>query len=82
MRDFPEMPYYDCFLKTVIKLSDFAAHFVPRDRVAFTFDRRRETQYNAGLLYRWMTKYKPEIAESVSFGSRSEPGIQAADLWA
>ena len=82
MAEFPDMPYYDCFLKTVIKLSDFAAHFVPRDKVAFTFDRHRETQYNAGLLYRWMRAYKPEIAESVSFGSRSEPGIQAADLWA
>jgi len=82
MQDFPDMPYYDCFLKTVIKLSDFAAHLVPRDRVAFTFDRRHQTQYNAGLLYQWMTAYKPEIAESVSIGSRSEPGIQAADLWA
>jgi hypothetical protein len=29
-----------------------------------------------------MTAYKPEIAESVNFGSRSEPGILAADLWA
>jgi len=82
MQDFPDMPYYDCFLKTVIKLSDFAAHFVPRDKVAFTFDQHRETQYNAGVLYKWMTAYKPEIAESVRFGSRSEPGIQAADLWA
>jgi hypothetical protein len=82
MQEFPDMPYYDCFLKTVIKLSEFAAHFVPCRKVAFTFDRHRETQYNAGLLYWWMTAYKPEIAESVIFGSRSEPGIQAADLWA
>ena len=29
MQEFPDMPYYDCFLKTVIKLSEFAAHFVP-----------------------------------------------------
>jgi hypothetical protein len=81
VKDFPDMPYYDCFLKTVVKLADFAAHFVPRDRVEFTFDRHRETQYNAGLLYRWITAYKPDIVESVTFGSRSEPGVQAADLW-
>ena len=31
LKTFPDMPYYDCFLKTVIKLSDFAAHFIPRD---------------------------------------------------
>jgi hypothetical protein len=55
---------------------------VPCDKVAFTFDRHRETQYNSGLLCQWMTAYKPEIAASVSFGSRSDPGIQTADLWA
>jgi hypothetical protein len=31
LKNFPDMPYYDCFLKTVIKLSDFAGHFIPRD---------------------------------------------------
>ena len=82
LKDFPDMPYYDCFLKTVVKLSDFAAHFVPRDKVDFTFDQHRETQYNAGLLYDWITAYKPETTERVSFASRQEPGIQAADLWA
>ncbi len=82
MQEFPDMPYYDCFLKTVIKLSDFAGLFVPRDTVAFTFDRHRETEYNAALLYAWMTAHKPKLAESVSFGNRSEPGIEAADLWA
>ena len=82
MAEFPDMPYYECFLKTVIKLSDFAAHFVPRDKVEFTFDRHRETQYNAGLLFRWITGYKPDIRETMSFGSRQEAGIQAADLWA
>jgi hypothetical protein len=82
MEDFPDMPYYECFLKTVVKLSDLAAHFLPRDKVEFTFDRHGETQYNAGLLYRWITAHKPDITATVSFGSRGEPGIQAADLWA
>lgn len=82
LKEFPDMPYYDCFLKTVIKLSDFAAHFIPRDKVEFTFDRHKETQYNARLLYEWITAHKPDNAGKVSFSSRAEPGIQAADLWA
>jgi len=82
LQTFPDMPYYDCFLKTVVKLSDYAAHFIPRDSVAFRFDRHRETQYNIGLLFKWITAHKPDIADAVRFGSREEPGIQAADLWA
>jgi hypothetical protein len=82
VKDFPDMPYYDCFLKTIMKLSDFAAQFIPSDQVAFTFDRHQQTQYNAGLLYKWVAAYKPEMMGSVSFASRREPGIQAADLWA
>jgi hypothetical protein len=82
LNEFPDMPYYDCFLKTVVKLSDSAAHFVPRDKVEFTFDQHRETQYNAGLLYDWIAAHKPHAAERVSFASRKEPGIQAADIWA
>jgi hypothetical protein len=81
LKAFPDMPYYDCFLKTVIKLSDFAAHFIPRDKVEFTFDQHKETEYNAGLLYEWITARKPENAGKVGFASRGEPAIQAADLW-
>ena len=76
------MPYYDCFIKTVLKLSDFATHFIPQDEVTFTFDRHRETQYNATILYDWITASKPRIVDSITFGNRNEPGIQAADLWA
>jgi hypothetical protein len=82
LKEFPDMPYYDCFLKTVIKLSDFAAHFIPRAKVEFTFDQHKETQYNASLLYEWITAHKPENTGKVSFASRAEPGVQAADLWA
>jgi|SRR5579864_2521743 len=82
LNDFPDMPYYDCFLKTVIYLSDLASVFVPRDRLEFTFDQHRETQYNASLLCNWITYYKPAIVKNVSFATRKEPGIQAADLWA
>ena len=48
----------------------------------FTFDQHKETQYDAGLLYDWLSHYKTEIVEKVSFDTRREPGIQAADLWA
>ena len=82
LSDFRDMPYYDCFLKTVTKLSDFAAHFIPRDTVKFTFDQHKETQYNAGLLYEWITAHKPDNTGKVSFASRAEPGVQAADRWA
>jgi len=51
---FPDMPYYDCFIKTIVFLSDLAAVFVPREKLEFTFDQNRNTQYNAGLLYEWM----------------------------
>jgi hypothetical protein len=55
---------------------------IPRDKVEFTFDQHKETQYNAGLLYEWITAHKPDNTGKVSFASRAEPGVQAADLWA
>jgi hypothetical protein len=82
VKQFPDMPYYDCFVKAVGYLSDLAQVFVPRDRVEFTFDQHKETQYNAGLLYDWLSHYKDDVVEKVSFGTRKEPGIQGADLWA
>ena len=82
VKQFPDMPYYDCFVKAVGYLSDLAQVFVPRDRVEFTFDQHKETQYNASLLYDWLSHYKDDVVEKVSFGTRKEPGIQGADLWA
>jgi hypothetical protein len=82
VKQFPDMPYYDCFVKAVGYLSDLAQVFVPRDRVEFTFDQHKETQYNAGLLYDWLSHYKDDVVEKVSFSTRKEPGIQGADLWA
>jgi hypothetical protein len=82
MKQFPDMPYYDCFVKTVGYLSDLAHVFVPRDRVDFTFDQHKDTQYNARLLYDWLRHYRDDVVEKVSFGTRKEPGIQGADIWA
>ena len=82
LKDFPDMPYYDCFLRAIKYLSDLAGAYVPRDRTQFTFDQHRTTQYNAGLLYDWLSQYRDNIVETIAFGTRKEPGIQAADLWA
>jgi hypothetical protein len=81
LAEFPDMPYYDCFLKTVVYLADLAAKFIPRERVEFTFDQHKVTQYNAGLLYEWITQYRHDMVEKVTFATRREPGVQAADLW-
>ena len=82
IQDFPDMPYYDCFLRTIKYLSDLAGVYIPRERVEFTFDQHRNTQYNAGLLYNWLSHYRDNIVDKVGFASREELGIQAADLWA
>jgi hypothetical protein len=82
VNDMPDMVYYDCFLKTVVRLCDLASRFIPSDRVEFTFDRHRETQYNSGLLYNWLSTHRPQAADVIKFGTRREVGVQAADLWA
>ena len=60
----------------------------PYHPVEFVFDHRRETEYNAGLLYshfvnreEWKDGSKLLTSE-ISFGSRTNPRIQMADLWA
>jgi hypothetical protein len=82
LKETPDLPYYDCFLFTVIKLCDLAVHFVPPERVEFTFDQHKQTQYNAGLLYDWLINHRPQAADKVSYSTRKELGVQAADLWA
>ena len=82
LNDFPDMPYYDCFLKTVIKLSDFAAHFIPRDKVEFTFDQHKETAVQRRSPLR--VDHGSQAGQRRE-GQLCEPrraGVQAADLWA
>jgi hypothetical protein len=81
LKEFPDMPYYHCFLRTVVYITDLASTFIPRDRVEFTFDQHKVTQYNAGLLYEWITQFRDDMVEKISFATRREPGVQAADLW-
>jgi hypothetical protein len=59
-----------------------------RNKVDFTFDHRQESEYNAGFLYDSMVnsvewKYHNVFMETkISFDSRKNPRIQAADLFA
>lgn len=81
LADFPDMLYYDCFLRTILYLTDLAGKLIPRDKVEFTFDQHKVVQYNAGLLYEWITQFRNDMVEKISFATRREPGVQAADLW-
>jgi Protein of unknown function (DUF3800) len=81
------LPYYFCFAKVMEHFAHYARVIIPQDRVQFTFDRNLETQYNATYIYEYMTRL-PEwkdreiVSDEISFSSRKNPKIQAADLWA
>ena len=91
LRAFPEarhdQPYYSCFFRTVFYLSSKAALFIPRDTVEFIFDSHPVTNFNSGVLYRYMVEQgnwqtQPVMKKKISFASRQDIGIQIADLWA
>jgi uncharacterized protein DUF3800 len=82
-----ENPYLSCFLRTVKHLGERAQQCVPSYPVEIIFDQHPTNQFNAGLIYHYLKMNKdwdPRalLAEKVSFASRKEIGIQAADLWA
>jgi hypothetical protein len=82
-----ENPYLSCFLRTVKFLAEKAAQCVPSYSVEFTFDQNTENEYNAGLIYSYLKQHEDWsagtlLADKVSFATRKELGIQAADLWA
>ena len=81
-----DIPYYRCFRDVVVKCSDWAKSAIPRGPVKFTFDSRRESNYNAGVLYDYLVnlpeRKTQEDFEEISFASRKLVGIQAADLYA
>jgi hypothetical protein len=93
---FPGMPqdfgYYHCFAHLTAKLVDEAKLLNElsgsRDEVEFTFDHRQESEYNAGLLYDFLVNsvewkhHNVFMDTKISFDSRKNPRIQAADLFA
>ena len=86
---FPCVPkdfgYYKC-LTEVIKHFARTPEYRKGVELEFTFDRRQESEYNAGLLYSYMVSM-PEwkngsifMGVKVSFDSRKDVRIQAADI--
>jgi hypothetical protein len=83
----PHLPYYICFTEVIQMFARRGKYFIPQGRVDFTLDRNLQTQYNATFMYDYMANL-PEwedrefLSDAISFSSRKNPKIQAADLWA
>lgn len=81
----PDQPYHLCFHSVVTRLACLGGICLPPGLVTFTFDRNLETQYHARSLYQFMRRwddwpFHKYMAQEISFGTREEIGIQAADL--
>lgn len=80
-----DIPYYRCFRNVVVQCGKWVQMAIPRGPVKFTFDSRRESNYNAGVLYDYLVNLPEwkdaEDFDEISFGSRKSIGIQAADLY-
>lgn len=78
------LAYYKCFIEVIQAMTNCARN--NRESVQFTFDARRESEHNAGLLYRMFHDspgWKESHLAGVSFqSSRDQPRIQVADLFA
>jgi hypothetical protein len=93
---FPDMAedfgYYHCFMHVVSNLVEEAELLNDesgiRDNVTFTFDHRQQSEYNSGVLYDWMVNsvewkhHNVFMDTKISFESRKNQRIQAADLFA
>jgi hypothetical protein len=81
----PESYYHKCFNELLIRFGELAYLSIPQDKIEFTFDHRFETDYSAGLLYKYTTnqpewKLFPYYHDEISFATRQSPRIQMADL--
>jgi len=80
----PEFGYYKCFIMMVNWLVDNTAAQIG-EPIEFTFDSRRESDYNAEKLYSVLSN-KPKwsgaqfMRGKISFATRTNPRIQMADL--
>ncbi len=82
-----EVPYYRCFKDVVYQCGKWAKWSIPSDQAEFHFDRRLESDYNAGVLYGHMASMaewdcSSFLCKKLNIASRSAIGIQAADLYA
>ena len=83
----PDHTYYSALLRTVDFLVERARAIKADELVKIIFDRHKRTEHNTGLLYKYASeegRWQDEsvLADGLSFASRDEIGIQAADLWA
>ena len=82
-----DIPYYRCFRDVVWQCGKWAKWAIPADTAEFHFDQRVESDYNAGVLYGHIA-ILPDwdcakfLRTPLKISSRTEVGIQAADLYA
>lgn len=83
----PDTPYYRSFKDVVFECGYWAKISVPHEEVQFFFDHREKSDHNAGVLYSHIASL-PDwdgsqfLRKTLKSASRSEVGIQAADLYA
>jgi|ERR1019366_2730081 hypothetical protein len=82
-----DIPYYRCFRDVVHQCAQWTKWAVPPDEVEFHFDQRVESDYNAGVLFGYMASQSGwessrYLKNGLKISSRTEVGIQAADLYA
>lgn len=82
-----DIPYYRCFRDVVFQCGKWAKWAIPADTAEFYFDQRVESDYNAGVLYGHIGSLPdldcaPFLRSPLKIASRSDVGIQAADLYA
>ena len=79
----PDAGYYKCFTDVVRRITEVSG--VLGQQVEFTFDQRRESTHNVGVLYGLLVN-SPEwntnifMRSKIGFETRSNPRIQMADL--
>jgi hypothetical protein len=81
--DAPDISYYKCFLEVLQAMKNCAA--TNNQTVQFTFDMRRESEHNTGILYDMaaaVPDWKNQLFSRIGFeSSRENPRIQVADLF-
>lgn len=80
------LPYYICFIRLLNYFGSFTSYMIHRGTVKFTLDQNLAIQHNATAIYD-LTAKLPEwehhefLESELSFSTRKNPRIQAADLW-
>lgn len=82
----PDSEYFWCFRRVVSDCAHHSSLSVPLEPlVKYTFDQHTNREYHAAAMYHWMRqapewRFKPFLADDISFATRETVGIQVADL--